>query len=694
MVGSLRLFMLTAILFALIPASSFARETPRFTTGNLSDLKCDVASLDEAAGFRRIAIDVKNGGTVAAEPLVFEVVVTPKVKKDGAPVKHSLARASFPFAGRFGRPVPPNGKQRYELQLSIPKAAVSVTATVRSANWFGAKEGVVAEPKVAIEKLGTTQVTGTTGDRVEAASARLSNPLSCPVDLVLLATYKAPLDSRSLVGVRLAANESRDVVFGDPSVVLDFEEAVAYQGSKIVKLDLVDWCCVAPLDPAAAASVLEPAYARWVRWNEPFAALRGRFRFSEDAMDASLAGAGAFRIDAAGSVEVTLDAPGAANASTIRTDAANAIAASFADLRRRPFAEVVARNTLRLVGDGVVEIDGPGYGEKDREGYSIANSDGSTYAPNLSVEGNVIVGSGDRHRFGNDEWGTQPVGDGYVVTRRVAVGSNWSEYFSYGLCGDLVVPLSHQVRFDMVGGGIMKQTIVELSAIEFDADGAAVPQFVAPTGDGVAALRAAWDAGYRYPADRKTFTAKFDVTLPGTDHIWGRHKKVAGSVSLEEFRGFLQDGSGWRQVVVEQKGLPTKGEERVFAYAFSDRLVLWIGRDFNGRGDFDAEFAGATIAAPDANGVFAVTGSRYAELRVKDGRVAGLRRRDGADRTFTWTKVGAEWVVTRIVTGEEELLAKFMAVGGRLLPTEFEFRRVFGKDWGPEKIALKEAKLE
>jgi hypothetical protein len=198
----------------------------------------------------------------------------------------------------------------------------------------------------------------------------------------------------------------------------------------------------------------------------------------------------------------------------------------------------------------------------------------------------------------------------------------------------------------------------------------------------------------RYPEARRILKARFTVEQPGTDLVWVGAKKVRGRLELRGYRGFLLAATGWRECEVEVEGEPLAATKRALAFALSDRLLLWTMRDWNGRAPFAEALAGATVAAPDAAGRFAIEGAPWTGLVVRDGLLVEVQRRDGQVQKLTWSKVGDAQVVTRIQCGEEDLKARFAAVGDRLVPTRLEFRAVFGKEWGPEVIELAEVRLE
>jgi hypothetical protein len=79
---------------------------------------------------------------------------------------------------------------------------------------------------------------------------------------------------------------------------------------------------------------------------------------------------------------------------------------------------------------------------------------------------------------------------------------------------------------------------------------------------------------------------------------------------------------------------------------------------------------------------------------VREGRVAELLLQGRTPRRLTWTKLGAAMVVTRLQTGVEDLNSRCAGVDGALLSVEFDFKVVFGAEWGPEHIRLGDAALK
>jgi hypothetical protein len=223
--------------------------------------------------------------------------------------------------------------------------------------------------------------------------------------------------------------------------------------------------------------------------------------------------------------------------------------------------------------------------------------------------------------------------------------------------------------------------------MHFDKDVAPVVP-TPPSGPGAAALKAAWDNGYRYPAAGRELRAKFEVRTPGTDFSWQGLRELKGSFVLQDFRGYLMADCGWSGWESDFTTALGPVQKRTLGFVVFDRLILWSGRDFNGRPDFDAQFDGCTIAAATADGRYEINGGPIASVLVREGRVVELALLEKMQRRFTWTKIGDAQIVTRVQTGAEDLNVKFANVDGTLLPVEFDFKAVFGADWGPEHIRL------
>ncbi len=340
-----------------------------------------------------------------------------------------------------------------------------------------------------------------------------------------------------------------------------------------------------------------------------------------------------------------------------------------------------ADNTLIDVG-GAVEVQGPGFGDAAAAGTRLGGSSstpGSGQFPWFRIEDGRITGEGRGERL-DRSWKTRALGRGYVVTARHSANGSATETFAYGNDGDLLV-LREWEQVSAPGGELSSRRSLELTDITIDAKHAV--QSKPPAGPGTDALRAVWQAAYRYPTEPLEITADVEITTPGTDLTWLGHKRVKGHVTMHGI------GRHWRDLKLEVTGGAGVEHERRLASALHDRLLMWYGQDPNDRQDFDAYFAGATIAAPTSAGEFRVTDGPLDAVVVQKDRLAAFVLHGGQRRTFEYRKFGDREAVTEITTGDEAVHVTLDDFDGRLVPVKLRFERVFGRDWGPETIVFR-----
>ena len=83
----------------------------------------------------------------------------------------------------------------------------------------------------------------------------------------------------------------------------------------------------------------------------------------------------------------------------------------------------------------------------------------------------------------------------------------------------------------------LSEIVIRGSAkLAIDGDGQGGAEKI-PTGLLAEKARAAWNRGYRYPAEAATVSGNFVVTNSGKDQLWQGIKKVEGTFVLNEFRG-------------------------------------------------------------------------------------------------------------------------------------------------------------
>ncbi len=694
---------------ALLVALASSADEPTFETGNVTSLGCRVVDARPCGEtFTLLSVEIVNSGRAAAEPLDFTIELPTKStgKKAESSRVEVFHRATLPRFHRYGRPTPPGGKQKYFLATALNGKKAEYRVAVASASFVN--RGDVSKPELFVggpKQVERTSVVGT----FPVTAFELKNPFDRALDALFLVTLTQPLDSTELVGVRIPAGASRNVEIATrPGKNVYLEgDSLPTCAIKATKVELVDWSLVAPPDEQNARALLQPAYEPWLRWPEDlrFTAefeFHGRIQRTDggNGYDVGFA-TGRVDIPASGKIELVLTSDEAKlNKSG---NVKNAILHAFADLRRADFQTVCKRNELRLLEDDRVECRGPGFASDadDKRTLSTDSADSTGgFHEDVEVKGGRIAsdGLGETSRT---MWECQDLLGGYVVTHRRS--DSTEDVLNYGEYGGLPVVLraSQTVSYN---DKLFSAYDISFSNYEIAAKATLVRE--APKGGGAAALRAIWDASYRYPRDPRTMTASFVVTNPGTDWMWHGMKKVSGKLRM------VGIGRDLRSLHVDFDGKLSPEVEMSLVGALSDRLLMWYGSDLCDRSDFDVMFAGATIesiraegsAEGSSEGAFAIDGVPWlAKVTTANGLVTSFVYRAGGKRSFTHAKVDGRFVVSKVEeppsgTGAEKwnetVTITHARVGEILLPATLKFERVFGKDWGPETIAFDGWKIE
>lgn len=683
----------TLLVLWLFSASAWSLQEPRPERGALEELTCEVVQTAEGPSGSRLLVEVRNAGSVHAEPLGFAVTFMPKKKKDPSTTSR-VERVMFPYARRFGKGVPPRGKARFWVQVGQLPDGGKFEARVDQACWWA--DEVPPEPQVTMGRSKQVKIDGQTGQKIEVTSLVLANPHALDVDLVYLATFQEPRNGQALLGVRIRAKSEREWIISELPWRLQFTSDLALQSTRVTKLELVDWCWVGTPDPEAGRRLFLEMDRGWVRWQKPYAGLSGRFAYRSNGDDHDLRCAGTFVLDGEGAVRVTLEGGADLQVSPqAEKTALKAFGELFADVCRPSAEEVLKTSKVREVGDGAFELEGEGWWKGAQNGWSGSTSgkDGE-FLPNFTLRDGRLAASGDRDDMSGHLWTTRVVTDGWVVVNRRNASDQWNDTYDYTNVGDRVVPSAYRHRMGFVGRGPMNFITLELSDMRLAEVAAVGAQRAPPSGAGVDALRAAWEFGYRYSGTPREFNARFEVRSPATDGVWLGQKTVVGKVHLRGYRGFMRESERWTSYHIEIDAKLPDAQLSMLGMAVDDRLRLWSDRDFNGRASFEEMFAGATIEAADANGVFRIENGRLSRVVVRDGRVVEQSTRAGHTTQYTWSKVGEAMLVTRTLSGAEDLRVKFSKIGADFVPTSMEFQKVFGDDWGPETVLLSSVKIE
>lgn len=682
----------------LSTASAVAQAAPEFVPGDVADLSCKVARLTSDRDTFVLEVDVRNRGRITAEPLVFEVTARPNGRRKDETAL-TIARARMPWAFRAGRPVPAGRTTRYHLYGSIWELPKRLEVSVTRASFFTGSltpEPDDDQPPVQVGGITQDTLAGAAGT-VPVSRIALHNTLPRPVDVLLRARFSRPRDAVGLITASLGAGEERTVPVESFVGSIEWMKWGQASGAKVEEVELVDWCQQFPQDEAKARQALLDAYVNWVRWEAP-TAVRGAFAIRATRDGVRRQGKGMFTLSKSGKVEIDWDGPqpeGVAIGSTLRD--------AFRNLQRPSVAELTAQNRFARMADDLVAVAGPGWRQLSTDAQKRIQGDAERgILVDLGDDGGMqmfritdgrLCASGWSLSGNFEEWTLEDHPRGYLVTSHRP--NDGAQVFSWTYDDVDGVPVTSGYRevWKDATGAVIHEIELELPKLELDSADPSAGEPAPPRGPGLAALRAVWDATWAYPAEPVTLKARFDIETPATDGVWVGQKHVTGSVTIGGFRGYRVRGERWATVDIEiDDELPATSHGSL-RDAVRDRLGLWAGRDVAGRGDFDDAFAGATIGA-ERRGAFPIDGGPYRAVEVKKGLIAGFDLGGGTERSFHYDLVGGHPVPTRIVTGDEELLATWRVVDGYLVPVEFEFRRVFGRDWGPEVIELSDVRIE
>lgn len=676
------------ICVAVAPAQSLPDVT--FRAGDLKAITCRATGVkSDSMGTTRLTVQVDNRSPHAFEPTLFAVRWT---DAGGNPFHAELARVPLPRIRRAGRAVGPRQRLDFQLQLGAPTVK-KLEVEVRE----GLFRDPVALPEVPVQVGGIRQELARNADgTLPNSMVALRNTLDQPVDVVLRARCSAPKDGEVLLTAQLAAGASEPVRFQLLPMQLAWHDHRSYYpGIRIEQLEVVDWSVRLPAEPGAAAALLQPAYDAWLRWPEPCPALRGSFTAVQGgSMRAPVTAVGTFTIAPSGEV---------------RTEAATPEAAALGrqhiewvlrELRRPAWTAVVAASQLELVAHDLVRVQGPGWGDRANapsEAVTI-RPDGSTASTPVAADDPIyriadrrIVADGGAETPDATTWTTQNLGPGYVVVERRGNGGTTIQRHGYQLLGDVVAPTRYQQLMLDTAGKVLLEDLLLLADLALAPEVTDTPRPV-PTGPAADALRAAWDRIYRYPDTPARWTARVLCKNPGTDDVWLGLRKVEGRVDCGGFVGFRWTRACWESIDVELQGSHLPDAARALAFAVTDRLGMWRGRDPAGFEDFDRMFAGAELAWDAAAGVFRLGGCPLREVRVQDGKVASVLTAAGVERAYQWQEQDGRLLATRIRSGGETITARWSKAGdGWWLPAAIEFRDVFGKDWGPEQLTLSQS---
>jgi len=620
--------------------------------------------------------------------VTFEVRPPAQGKQVVAP--RAVRRLPDPVYGRAGRAVAPGATVTYLLAVPLPARGLAKSAVrVTSASFF---EGVgVSAAPVVVEDVASKRVADEFGGFVLETTARLRSTSELPVDAVLLARCKSPENARVLLARRVPPRETVTWTFRDVPLAIDTPGAPSVAGGlSVQRLEVVDWSVLTDDGRAEGAAILSDAWRRWVRWEEPFPAAKGRFAYRNEPGGGAAASiqsvAGSFELDGDGRVTAMPDT----DVSPETGEALRrAIAEAFGPVRRPSPERAVSVGLPSLLERGPVarvRCETPPSGE--RGPADIYEIEEGVIRRRLNAESPESI---------QETWTTEQRGGGYVVTatelRQAALnGGKPSDTarFEYGESSGRVVPRRYVRTTDWTGTG-PGVTTLELKDVALEGT-AASPDVVV---EAPAEVREAWEGVYRDPATPVELTASFVVESAGGEALWLGERRVSGRLTLNGFTGFRPEASRWERATLDVEGKLPDAKRRALADLVEDRLRIWAHRSFSARAPFDVAFRGAVVRArPGAPGTYDVTNGPCTVLRIEDRRVVEWDAPSLVGGTIGYTRVGETWVASSLQRGGARVSARFQdAGGGRLVPVEMRFERVFGPDWGPETVTLADLRL-
>ncbi len=664
---------------------------PTFGAGDVEQLSCRVVAASEKRGTTLVTVEVQNKGTLAAEPLEFQLEVVDR-KADGGKRRETFRRVQLPRARRFGHPVAAGGKQSYVVPTQLPIVRGARGVRVLSACWYDG--GAVPVPDLAIGAPAMVQRASLAGT-FNVTQVELGNPFDRDLDVLLRVTLAQPYDSVELMGLRLAAGQRRTWTLPSLPGARPYvdESAVACQ-LRAVAFEVVDWSLVAPSDAQVVEALLRPAYEAWYRWPDRVTSVSGRFvhharrqRVNDVGHYDVFAATGRYTLTRGSDTIVAFES---GNTSGVES----AIAQAFEFVSRPDYATLASRNRLEQVAGDRIELCGPGWGVVRTGGSGQMATDGASSAvlhPDVQIADGRVVGTG--YDDSRTEWTTQETERGYLVTRTQS--STVATTLAYGDCERQLTPTSWSSTTTF-GDQPFSSERLELFDTTFGDVARIEPP--RPTGDGVAELRAIWDTGYRLPAAPLEIAATFVITQPGADQLWRGQKRVTGRLVMTGIGRHLRR----LQLTFDKAASPEV--ESDLGFLFRDRLLMWYLRDFDDRLPFDEFFGGAAIGGKALDGSFRVDGGPVEVVETQDGLVRGFHDQDGSRTRITWQTVAGQKVTQRFEREHpgahgvrdftESVTVTWAAVGEHLLPAKIVLEDIFGRDFGTETIVLKDVTVK
>ncbi len=606
-----------------------------------------------------------DAGFDFAEPYAFEFQ---------GPGKDALPwvweRTGLPHAGRLGRAIQPGGTVTYQALVPFDKAGAQ-RARVRvlhAGGWAG-----LEQPSGHGVEIGRPEVVRSQVNQSNQTVLETHNPLNVSVDLVLRARFAKPYKVESLIKVTCEASSRQEHTVE----TLDIGGQRFY-GPEFQELEVVDWSRA--VDPRAedAGRIYAALDGACYRWPADVFPVRALVTYRHESAPGVEPVVAQVLIRADG----TVDARAQPGTKALAAESLGRFVEEHLWCTARPTAEsVVAAGGLRLLrgGDGpLVLVETKGATTPGFERRVIEAQDGWP----LRSHG-VSETAGLRYRW---EW-TDAQEEG-APWRPAEVRRYWSdspglkpEVATYGWreFGGCWIPSSITIESGLSAGAGFGES-ADLSAWTFAAE--AFEDRVLPEGALADEVRAAWDAFYRYPNRRATWTGHYSITHAGTDGVWRGYGRVEGEFGVSGITSIFWEDASARPT---NAGMTPADKDDLDGIVL-DRFLMWSNRDVCRFERFDNAFLGATMSRGD-DGWIEIDGGPVAALRIKGGRPVDFRYGRGHEVAVTWKILRGQWVPTAMSSGEELVTVAWARVRGDwLVPKKMKFKDIF-PDWGPETMS-------
>jgi hypothetical protein len=564
-------------------------------------------------------IVVENRGRVPREPMAFRVEIKPERKGEEPPRAHCL-RVDGPWTGRGGRPIAPGRRESFFVLTPFPASRVRSAQVEVIVECDSPAEHELDEPVEVLSTSVETIFVASLNRQLPQTLVEVRNTSAIDLDAVFRVTFDQPAERTSLLSLRLGAGETRwwkidEVPLHDG----------ALDGAAAKRLELVDWC-VLRMSPGDARQLLESVLARWKRSpaRVPELASRCRVAFKGGEIDVQVAGEARVLDD--GSPDLALDfEPFDREAERV----ARSIELPFLLLQTPMLDEQLGSCAVDAVIAG-----------KDRV---------LVLEPPIRI-GELVIGAiaYDERRIlwhcedpelspiaRRVEWLTRDEGDRWVL--------EGLDVFRSGQATPLVL---HRFVYESVAGSIVPvrytrklrdRTPERTEDLELGLEGwSAALDASAPLPEGAAAdaLRAAWDAPYRYPDEEVRLRGNFEArTSRRDDPDWFGLESFTGSFVLEGFRR-----GRWRRARFEVKSHVLDEDQRnALAEIVEWRLRAWFRGDFAARAPFDEAFRGAKLGGSAPR--LLVEGRDLVAVELDGGLPSVLLYPGGESRTLGFQQV-------------------------------------------------------